>query len=71
MKLVKHAKATFLASSVALANTAFAAAGDPPPAVMTEINNTGSMLIAVITAVVVAFVGFWGMRKLGSKMGWA
>jgi len=71
MKLIRYTKAAFLASSVALANTALAAAGDPPPAVMTEITNTGSMLIAVITAVVVAFVGFWGMRKLGSKMGWA
>jgi len=67
MKLVKHVKTAFLASSIALSNLAFA--DGPPPAVMDKVTETGAMLVTVITAVIVGFVGFWGLKKLGAKMG--
>lgn len=41
-----------------------------PASVLTAITGTGADMVTVITAVIVAFVAFWGLRKLGSKMGW-
>jgi hypothetical protein len=41
-----------------------------PAGVSAAIDESGEMLVLGGTAVVVAMVGFWGIRKLGSKMGW-
>jgi len=38
--------------------------------ITTAITDAGANLLAAATAVVVAMVAFWAMKKLGSKMGW-
>lgn len=42
-----------------------------PAPVTTAITATGADLVAAITAVIVAIIAFWGLKKLGSKMGWS
>lgn len=64
--LSRRAKLAALASLAAPA----AFAQTVPAEVNTAITNAGAMLLATATAVVVAMVAFWGMRKLGAKMGW-
>jgi len=41
-----------------------------PAGVTTAIEGTGTDLVTVVTAVIVAFIAFWGLRKLGQKFGW-
>lgn len=41
-----------------------------PAGVEDAIDNASGMLVAGATAVIVAMVAFWALRKLGSKMGW-
>jgi hypothetical protein len=41
-----------------------------PAAVTTAITAAGADMVTTITAVIVAFVAFWGLRKLGQKFGW-
>ncbi len=41
-----------------------------PTEVTTAITSAGDNLLTGATAVIVAMVAFWGMRKLGQKMGW-
>lgn len=41
-----------------------------PETVTAAITTAGTDLLAGATAVIVAMVAFWGMKKLGSKLGW-
>lgn len=41
-----------------------------PSEVSTAITSAGTMLVSGATAVIIAMVGFWALKKLGSKMGW-
>lgn len=41
-----------------------------PAAVTTAIDEAGDDLVTAATAVIVAMVAFWALRKIGSKMGW-
>lgn len=41
-----------------------------PAAVETAIATAGADMVTAITAIIVAFVAFWGLKKLGSKLGW-
>lgn len=41
-----------------------------PAAVTTAIDTAGADMVAAITAIIVAFVAFWGLKKLGGKLGW-
>lgn len=41
-----------------------------PTTVTDAITAAGADLLAGATAVIVAMVAFWGMKKLGSKLGW-
>lgn len=61
-----------LAKAVAAGTMSLAAAvhAAVPASVTTGITDTGADLVTVITAVIVAFIAFWGLRKLGAKMGW-
>ena len=54
-------------AALILANQAHAAL---PEDVTTAITTAGTDLLAGATAVVVAMVAFWAMKKLGAKMGW-
>lgn len=60
----------FLPAGVVLAsiNQAHAAL---PAEVTTAITTAGADMVAAITAIIVAFVAFWGLKKLASKFGWA
>lgn len=42
-----------------------------PAEVTTAISTAGADMVAAITAIIVAFVAFWGLKKLASKFGWA
>lgn len=59
-----------LAGIPAFVLASMSAHAEVPAAVTTAITATGTDLVTVVTAVIVAFVAFWGLRKLGSKMGW-
>lgn len=41
-----------------------------PEGVTTAITAAGTDLTTAATAIIVAMIAFWGLRKLGSKMGW-
>lgn len=41
-----------------------------PEAVTTAITAAGNDLVTVVTAIIVAMVAFWGLRKVGQKFGW-
>lgn len=41
-----------------------------PTAVTTAITDAGTDMVTAITSIITAFVAFWGLRKLGSKLGW-
>lgn len=41
-----------------------------PSGVESAINSVGSDLETAATAILTAMIGFWALRKLGSKMGW-
>ena len=42
-----------------------------PAAVTDAITAAGADMVAAMTAIIVAFVAFWGLKKLASKFGWA
>jgi Inovirus Coat protein B len=42
-----------------------------PAEVTTAITTAGADMVAAITAIIIAFVAFWGLKKLASKFGWA
>ena len=41
-----------------------------PNGVTTAIEAVGTDLETAATAILTAMIGFWALRKLGSKMGW-
>lgn len=41
-----------------------------PAAVETAITSAGTDMTTAITSIITAFVAFWGLKKLGSKLGW-
>lgn len=41
-----------------------------PTGVTTAIESAGTDMVTAVTAIITAFVAFWGLRKLGSKLGW-
>ena len=50
--------------------TAGAAHAALPTEVTTAIDTAGADMVSAITAIIVAFVAFWGLKKLGGKLGW-
>ena len=42
-----------------------------PVEVTDAITTAGNDMVAAITAIIVAFVAFWGLKKLATKFGWA
>lgn len=71
MRLARLARdnAARLAAPVLLLGTASAHAA-LPEAVTTAITGAGDDLKAAVIAIISAFIVFWGLRKLGQKMGW-
>lgn len=68
-KFARFSRVSRVASVAALAS-AGAAHAALPSAVTTAIETAGTDLLAAVTAVIVAMVAFWGLRKVGQKMGW-
>jgi len=40
-----------------------------PTEVTAAITAAGTDMVTAVTAIIVAFVAFWGLKKLGSKLG--
>lgn len=59
--------ATVNGVALALATQAHAAL---PTGVTDAITAAGADMVTAVTAIIVAFVAFWGLKKLGSKLGW-
>jgi len=60
--------ATGAAVVVATVGSAHAAL---PTEVTTAITSTGTDMVTAITAIIAAFVPFWGLKKLAGKLGWS
>lgn len=58
------AGAALVASTGAMAQAAL------PTGVDAAITEAGEVLVLGATAVIVAMIAFWGVKKLGTKMGW-
>ena len=58
------AGAALVASTGAMAQAAL------PAGVDAAITEAGEVLVLGATAVIVAMIAFWGVKKLGTKMGW-
>ncbi len=71
LKLFKSRALSLMALVLAMlaAPAAFAQAA-LPAGVDAAVTEAGEMLVLGATAVIIAMVGFWATRKLGSKMGW-
>lgn len=41
-----------------------------PTGVETAITTAGTDMVTAVTAIITAFVAFWGLKKLASKLGW-
>lgn len=41
-----------------------------PTGVTTAIETAGTDMVTAVTAIIAAFVVFWGLKKLASKFGW-
>lgn len=66
----KYLATMFAAFLSVLALFAPVAHAEVPAAVTTAITAAGTDLTTVATAVIVAMVAFWGLRKVGQKLGW-
>lgn len=49
---------------------ATSARAELPAAVLTAIDEAGTDLTTAATAVILALIAFWALRKVGQKMGW-
>lgn len=58
-----------LAAVAAVASAAGAARAALPTGVESAITTAGTDLVTAGTAVVVAMIGFWAIRKVGTKLG--
>ena len=56
--------------AVPLTTLAISAHAELPSEVSTAITSVGADLKTAASMVITAMVAFWGLRKLGSKMGW-
>ena len=62
------ARGATVASVVATLGTSAHAA--LPAGVITAIETAGTDMVTAVTAIITAFVAFWGLKKLASKFGW-
>uniref|UniRef100_A0AAU8BAN9 Capsid protein G8P n=1 Tax=Dulem virus 61 TaxID=3145772 RepID=A0AAU8BAN9_9VIRU len=65
--MIKHITMFFAFLASLFMGTAHAAL---PANVTTAINDVGTDLATAAGLVITAMVAFWGLRKLGQKMGW-
>lgn len=41
-----------------------------PPEVSTKVTEVGDDMVTAATAIIVAMLGGWGLKKIGTKFGW-
>ena len=66
-ELVLNKYMALTGATLAAAQSAYAAL---PSGIEAAINSVGADLETAATAILTAMLGFWALRKLGSKMGW-
>lgn len=66
-KVLKSRLAAIPAFVLATTGAAHAAL---PTGVTDAVTAAGEDMVSAVTAIIVAFVAFWGLRKLGAKLGW-
>lgn len=69
-RLAKSAVARGATVASVLATLGMSAHAALPSEVTTAITDAGTDMVTAVTAIIVAFVAFWGIKKLGQKMGW-
>ena len=69
-RLAKSAVARGATVASVLATLGMSAHAALPSEVTTAITDAGTDMVTAVTAIIVAFVAFWGIKKLGAKMGW-
>ncbi|MDO8652076.1 MAG: major capsid protein [Undibacterium sp.] len=67
MKKFTALRLAAISATLAIATGAQAAL---PAAATTAITDAGTDMLAAVGAVIASMVAVWGLRKLGSKMGW-
>lgn len=60
----------FLALSLGMSQAFAAVPAGLPAEVTAGITTAGANLALAATAIIVALIAFWGLRKLAQKMGW-
>ena len=63
-------KRRLLAIPAVVLATSGAAHAALPASITSAISDAGADLSTAATAVIVAMVAFWALRKVGTKMGW-
>lgn len=74
MKLVNRIATNLVARgatvATVLATLGMSAHAALPAGVETAIADAGADMVTAVTAIITAFVAFWGLKKLASKFGW-
>lgn len=69
-RLAKSAAAKYGSAVGLLAVLGTEAHAALPTGVETAITSAGADMVTAVTAIITAFVAFWGLKKLGQKLGW-
>ncbi len=69
-RLAKSAVAKYGSVAGFLAALGTEAQAALPAGVETAIAGVGTDLVTAMTAIITAFIAFWGLRVLSKKMGW-
>lgn len=68
--MTRSLKLRFAAVPAFFVSTMGAALAAPPAAALTAIETYGEDVVTVVTALIVAGITIFAVKKLGSKMGW-
>lgn len=69
-RLARSAVARGATVASVVATTGMSAQAALPAGVTTAISDAGTDMVTAVTAIITAFVAFWGLKKLASKFGW-
>ena len=69
-RLARSAVARGATVASVLATLGMSAHAALPAGVTTAISDAGTDMVTAVTAIITAFVAFWGLKKLASKFGW-
>jgi len=69
-RLARSAVARGATVASVLATLGMSAHAALPAGITDAITTAGTDMVTAITSIITAFVGFWALKKLGSKLGW-